>query len=101
MSQNVKYGTFVANVTKNQHTRYEQIILGRIRCEEAPQVVPACCCAIFFGCQTRDHGNEGGDDGDSGDLDDNEGDVDVNDELDDDNDHKMEKRIPSAKKLCE
>ena len=42
LSQNVKYGTFVANVTKSQQTRYEEIILGRIRCEEAPQVVPAC-----------------------------------------------------------
>ena len=41
--QNVKYGTFVANVTKNtQHTRYEEIILGRTCCEEAPQFVPAC-----------------------------------------------------------
>ena len=35
--QNVKYSTFVANVTKNE------IILGRIRCQEALQVVPACC----------------------------------------------------------
>ena len=26
---------------KSQHTRYEEIILGRISCEEAPQVVPA------------------------------------------------------------
>ena len=25
-----------------KHMRYEKIILGRIRCEEAPQVVPAC-----------------------------------------------------------
>ena len=25
------------------HTRCEEIILGRIRCEEAPQVVPAWC----------------------------------------------------------
>ena len=38
--QNVKYGTLVASATK---------ILGRIRCEKAPQVVPAClvnlhCC---------------------------------------------------------
>ena len=41
LSQNVKYGIFVANVTKTEHTRYEEIILGRIRCEEAPQVVPA------------------------------------------------------------
>ena len=24
------------------HALYEEIILGRIRCEEAPQVVPAC-----------------------------------------------------------
>ena len=28
---------------KTKHTRYEEIILGRIRCEEAPQVVPAWC----------------------------------------------------------
>ena len=37
--QNVKYGTFFANITKNLHTRYEKIILGRIRCVKAPQVV--------------------------------------------------------------
>ena len=42
LSQYVKYGIFVANVTKTEHTRYEEIILGRIRCEEALQVVPAC-----------------------------------------------------------
>ena len=41
LSQNVKYGTFVANVTKNLHTRYEKITLGRIRCVKAPQVVRA------------------------------------------------------------
>ena len=41
LSQNVKYGIFVANVTKTEHTRYEEIILGRIPCEEAPQVVSA------------------------------------------------------------
>ena len=41
LSQNVKYGTFVANVTKNLTYAHEEIILGRIRCEEAPQVVPA------------------------------------------------------------
>ena len=28
---------------KSQHTRYEEIILGRTCCEEAPQFVPACC----------------------------------------------------------
>ena len=39
LSQNVKYGIFVANVTKTEHTRYEEIILGRFRCEKAPQVV--------------------------------------------------------------
>jgi hypothetical protein len=39
--QNVKYGIFVANVTKTEHTRYEEIILGRILCEETPQVVSA------------------------------------------------------------
>ena len=27
---------------KHYHTRYEKIILGRIRCDEAPQDVPAC-----------------------------------------------------------
>ena len=42
LSQNVKYSIFVANVTKTEHARYEEIILGRIRCGEAPQVVPAC-----------------------------------------------------------
>ena len=42
LSQNVKYGIFVANVTKTEHTRYEDIILGRILCEEALQVVSAC-----------------------------------------------------------
>ena len=25
-----------------QHTRYEKIILGQIRCEKAPQYVPGC-----------------------------------------------------------
>ena len=29
---------------KSQHTRYEEIILGRTCCEEAPQFVPACLC---------------------------------------------------------
>ena len=47
LSQNVKYGIFVANVTKTEHTRYEEIILGRILCEEAPQVVSACFRDIF------------------------------------------------------
>ena len=42
LSQNVKYGTFVANVTKNLTYAHEETILGRIRCEEAPQVEPAC-----------------------------------------------------------
>ena len=28
---------------KSQHTRYEEIILGRTCCEEAPQFVPAWC----------------------------------------------------------
>ena len=42
LSQNVKYGTFVANVTKKLKCAHEEIILGRIRCEEAPQVMPAC-----------------------------------------------------------
>ena len=46
LSQNVKYGIFVANVTKTEHTRYEEIILGRILCEEAPQVVTACWSII-------------------------------------------------------
>ena len=42
LSQNVNYGTFVANVTKKTyHTRYEKKILGPIRCEKAPQVVSA------------------------------------------------------------
>ena len=37
----IKYGTFVVNVKQTYHTRYEKIILGRIRCEKAPQVAPA------------------------------------------------------------
>ena len=38
--QNVKYGTFVANVAKNLTcTRYEKIILGRIRAETC-QIYP-------------------------------------------------------------
>ena len=42
LSQNVKYGTFVANVTKKTyHTCYEKIIMGRNRCEKAPLVVRA------------------------------------------------------------
>ena len=49
-SQNVKYSTFVANVTRTQHTRYEKTILSRIRCEEAPQVVPAWAPHIFRHC---------------------------------------------------
>ena len=40
LSQNVKYGTFVANIAKKTwHTHYKKIILG---CEKAPQVVGAC-----------------------------------------------------------
>ena len=38
LSQNVKYGTFLADFTK-KHMRYDKIILGRICCEKAPQVV--------------------------------------------------------------
>ena len=41
LSQSDKYDTFVANVTKNLTYGYEKIILSRIRCEEAPQVVLA------------------------------------------------------------
>ena len=41
LSQNVKYVTFVAKSQKNQHMRYEEIILGRIYYKEAPQIVPA------------------------------------------------------------
>ena len=34
---------FLSQMSQNtEHTRYEEIILGRIRCDEAPQVVPAC-----------------------------------------------------------
>ena len=40
LSQNVRNGTFVANVTKKLNILAE-IILGGIRCKEAPQVVPA------------------------------------------------------------
>ena len=32
---------------KSQHTRYEEIILGRTCCEEAPQFVPACYSVLF------------------------------------------------------
>ena len=32
---------------KSQHTRYEEIILGRTCCEEAPQFVPACSEGII------------------------------------------------------
>ena len=39
LSQNVRYVTFVADVAKKKHKRYEKIMLGRIRCEK---VVPAC-----------------------------------------------------------
>ena len=43
LTQNVKYATFVANVTKNStHARWENNSRGRIRCEKVPQVVPAC-----------------------------------------------------------
>ena len=41
LSQNVKYSTFVAKSQKNQHMRYEEIILGRIYYKEAPKIVPA------------------------------------------------------------
>ena len=43
LSRNVKYGTFVANFTKKKLNirAYEEIVLGRIHCEEAPQVVRA------------------------------------------------------------
>ena len=58
LSQNVKYGIFVANVTKTEHTRYEEIILGQIRCEEAPQVVSAWytlnCSAVLLHMSTCD-----------------------------------------------
>ena len=36
---------------KSQHTRYEEIILGRTCCEEAPHFVPSCCplpCSIII-----------------------------------------------------
>ena len=33
---------------KSQHTRYEEIILGRTCCEEAPQFVPACQRTILL-----------------------------------------------------
>ena len=33
---------------KSQHTRYEEIILGRTCCEEAPQVVPAWYILYLF-----------------------------------------------------
>ena len=34
---------FLSQMSQNtEHTRYEEIILGRILCEDAPQVVSAC-----------------------------------------------------------
>ena len=33
---------------KSQHTRYEEIILGRSCCREAPQFVPACDADINY-----------------------------------------------------
>ena len=46
LSQNVKYGTFVADFTK-KHMRYEKMILGQICCEKAPQVVRAWAQAVL------------------------------------------------------
>ena len=46
----LKYCTFVAMSQKSEHTRYEEIILGRFRCLEAPQDVPAWTCRIS--CQS-------------------------------------------------
>ena len=41
--QNVKYGIFVANVTKTEHTRYEEIILNSLRGSSASCVgLPHC-----------------------------------------------------------
>ena len=39
LSQNIKYGDCHK---KTEHTLFEEIILVQIRCEETPQVVPAC-----------------------------------------------------------
>ena len=48
---------------KTYHTRYEKIILGRIRCEKAPQVVRACLmvfCVRLSICQiTMQHKEKG------------------------------------------
>ena len=40
---------------KSQHTRYEEIILGRTCCEEAPQFVPACANVISVRCMQAGH----------------------------------------------
>ena len=37
---------------KSQHTRYEEIILGRTCCEEAPQFVPAWCFLVLLRAQS-------------------------------------------------
>ena len=51
LSQNVKYGTFVVKVRKKLNIRaMKKIILGRIRCEKAPQVVPACDQLLCYSC---------------------------------------------------
>ena len=39
--QNVKYSTYVENVTKEFHRCFKKIILGRIHCEKVTQVVTA------------------------------------------------------------
>ena len=57
LSQNVKYATFVANVTKTYQMRYRLENNARIRCEKTPQVVWAslllhliCTVSDLFRC---------------------------------------------------
>ena len=47
LSQNVRYKTFVANVKKTYLTRYEKMILGRIRCEKAWCGLESTAVSIF------------------------------------------------------
>ena len=48
LAQNGQYGTFVVNVTKKLSYVLWKIILGRLRCEKAPQVVRACFVSNIF-----------------------------------------------------
>ena len=43
LSQNVKKRALLSRMSQKVNILYKKITLGRIRCKEAPQVVPACC----------------------------------------------------------